>query len=106
MKRLLLFLACLVAVPVAAQTVPYTGFCTQGGVSSITQGLGSTNKLEGIVPSCTVTVYLHNTLTLATLSTKTRSTLHSPIPSRPTHREQSRPDNGSSGLQEQPTMWF
>jgi hypothetical protein len=47
--------------------LPIGGFCDQGGVSAATSGLNSTNKLQGIIPSCTVTVYLTGTQTLATL---------------------------------------
>jgi hypothetical protein len=57
----------LSAAPVLAQTGPINGLCQQGGVSATTQALGSTNKLLGIVPSCTVTVYLTGTQTLATI---------------------------------------
>lgn len=50
-----------------AQIQAVQGFCDQGGVSAATSGLNSTNKLQGIIPSCTVTVYLTGTQTLATL---------------------------------------
>ena len=46
----------------AAQNGPVQGFCTQGGISATVSGLGSSNKLQGIIPGCTITVYLdrHN----------------------------------------------
>ena len=68
MKRLLLFLAALL-FPVAAhaQTAAYSGFCDQGDYSATTSGLNSTNKLQGIIPYCTVEVFLTGTLTHATI---------------------------------------
>ena len=65
--KALAFLACLVALPVAAQTAPFSGTCQNGGRTALTQGMNSTNTLLGVVPSCTVTVYLHGTQTLATI---------------------------------------
>ena len=65
-KILLSFL--FFAVPAAfAQNGSIQGFCSQGGVPAKTQGMSSTNRLQGIVPSCTVTVYLTGTLTKATV---------------------------------------
>jgi hypothetical protein len=42
------------------------GWCAQGAVAALVQGLSSTNRLLGVIPSCTITVYLHGTQTLAT----------------------------------------
>ena len=42
--------------------------CTQHGTQAFTSGLKSTNFQQGIVPSCTVTVYLTGTITIATTS--------------------------------------
>src|SRR5208282_4224684 len=68
MRRSLLLASLLCLIPLArGQTGSLTGFCVQGGVSAAVQGLQSTNKLQGIIPSCTVTVYLTGTHTLATL---------------------------------------
>jgi hypothetical protein len=68
MRRSLLLALMLCLIPLArGQTGSLTGFCVQGGVSAAVQGLQSTNKLQGIIPSCTVTVYLTGTHTLATL---------------------------------------
>lgn len=50
-----------------AQTGAVTGFCDLGGAQAETSGLNSTNYLQGIIPSCVVTVYLTGTQTLATL---------------------------------------
>jgi hypothetical protein len=67
----ILFLALLVAPLLAmAQTSgnrPISGWCTAGATSASTQGLPSTNKLQGIVPRCTVGVYLTGTTTLAVI---------------------------------------
>lgn len=68
MKRLFPLLACLIAVPAAAQTAPFDGYCNSGGRAAVTSGLNSTNKLQQIIPSCTVTVYYAGTLTKATLT--------------------------------------
>lgn len=68
MKRfLLLMLAVIGLAPFAAgaQTHAFTDVCYQGGVKSVTSGLGSTNYLDGVIPSCQVRVYLTGTTTLA-----------------------------------------
>jgi len=59
----------LFAAVAHAQTgvLPVTA-CTQYGVQAQTSGLKSTNFLQGIIPSCTVTVYLTGTTTIATTS--------------------------------------
>ena len=67
-KRLLiLFGMMLISFSAFSQTAAYSGFCDQGGVSAVTSGLSSTNRLQGIIPYCTVTVYLTGTLTKATI---------------------------------------
>lgn len=58
MKNILFLLALLFPVAAHAQTAAYNSFCDQGGVSAVTSGLNSTNKLDGVIPYCTVTVYL------------------------------------------------
>jgi hypothetical protein len=65
MKRwLILLFAMLGALPLArAQNGAVTGFCVQGGVPATTQGLGSTNTLQGVIPSCTITVFYAGTTT-------------------------------------------
>lgn len=60
-----LFLLCLASALKAQTTGTVGGFCDQGATSAAVQGLNSTNKLQGIIPSCTVTVYLTGTQTLA-----------------------------------------
>jgi hypothetical protein len=70
MKRLTpLFLMLFGLIPAlrGQALLPIQGYCSQGGVSALTQGLSSTNKLLGIIPSCTITVYQTGTLTKVTL---------------------------------------
>lgn len=66
MKRFLwLLLMAGLATPAFSQTHAFNGMCEQGGVSAAVSGLNSTNKLDGIIPSCTVSVYFSGTTTLA-----------------------------------------
>jgi hypothetical protein len=62
---LLAILFCAARLP--AQTGALTGYCTLGGTKASTSGLPSINYLQGVVPDCTVTVYLTGTTTKATL---------------------------------------
>lgn len=51
-----------------AQTLgALSGFCNQGGTHATTSGLSSTNYQQGLIPSCTITVYLAGTTTKATI---------------------------------------
>lgn len=50
-----------------AQTDAINGMCTQGGVSAVVQGLNSTNKLQGVIPACQVTVFLTGSTIKATI---------------------------------------
>lgn len=50
-----------------SQTDAINGVCGSGGRPAVTSGLNSTNYLEGVIPKCTVTVYLTGTLTKATI---------------------------------------
>ena len=65
MKKLLLIAALLFPLHCLAQTDAIQGACTQEGVSALTSGLPSTNRLTGIIPFCTVTVYFTRTTTKA-----------------------------------------
>src|SRR5208282_5296198 len=67
MKKILFLLALLFPIAAHAQTAAYSGFCDQGATSATTSGSNSTNKLQGVIPYCTVTVYLTGTLTKATI---------------------------------------
>lgn len=63
-----LLLACLgLASAAHAQNGAVTGFCTLGATSAQVQGLPSTNRLQGLIPSCQVKVYLAGTQTAATI---------------------------------------
>ena len=62
-NKLLLLLLILLPVSAAAQTGSIQDYCTLGGTSAATQGLNSTNKLQGIIPGCTVTVFFSGTTT-------------------------------------------
>ena len=57
-KILFLLLALLLPIAAHAQTAAYSGFCDQGATPATVSGLNSTNRLQGIIPYCTVTVYL------------------------------------------------
>ena len=61
MKRCTLFLLALLPLSAIGQTAAVNGFCNQGGTPALTQGTSSTNKLQGITPSCIVTVYFTGT---------------------------------------------
>jgi hypothetical protein len=52
---------------VFGQTSAFNGFCYQGGTQTQTSGLPSSNFMLGVIPNCTVTVYLTGTTTLATI---------------------------------------
>jgi hypothetical protein len=65
-----ILLLMIFALPLLAQspaTMPVTGYCTLGGSHAAVSGLNSTNYLQGIIPGCTVTAYLHGTTNLATI---------------------------------------
>jgi hypothetical protein len=80
MKKLLLIAALLLPLPAAAQLAAFNGQCILGGTPAKTSGLNSTNYLNGIIPSCTVTVYLTGTLTKATIySNGSSGTLANPF---------------------------
>lgn len=51
------------AQQLVAQNGIVRGYCVQGATKSLTSGLPSSNYLQGIVPTCTVTVYFAGTTT-------------------------------------------
>ena len=53
----------LASISAFSQNAAFNGFCTQGGKSTTTQGISSTNKAQIIIPSCTVTVFFTGTTT-------------------------------------------
>ena len=68
MKRLILLAALLVCISASGQTLlPISGYCNQGGVSAVTSGQSSQNFLQGVVPSCTVTVFASGTQNKVTI---------------------------------------
>src|SRR6185369_10412495 len=50
-----------------AQVAPLNGWCQKGATKAVVSGLSSSNYLDGVIPSCSVTIYLPGTLTKATL---------------------------------------
>ena len=67
MKHLYALCVLIFSVSASAQIAAVNGYCNLGGAQSVTSGLSSSNYLLGIIPSCTVTVYLTGTTTLATI---------------------------------------
>jgi hypothetical protein len=57
--RLILSILLLAASAEAVTLGPIQGFCDQGGKKALFSGTKSTNYLQGDVPACTVTVYVH-----------------------------------------------
>ena len=75
MKRITLWLGFLLtAVGAHAQTGAVTNYCVSGASQALLSGTKSTNWQQGIIPRCTVTVYLTNTLTKATIYSDSIST--------------------------------
>jgi hypothetical protein len=67
-KIWVLLILAMSALPLVSQsTSPVNGYCNLGGAKAAVSGINSTNYQQGIIPGCTVTVYLHGTLTLATI---------------------------------------
>ena len=67
MKHLYALCVLIFTVSASAQIAAINGYCNLGGAQSVTSGLSSSNYLLGIIPSCTVKVYLTGTTTLATI---------------------------------------
>jgi hypothetical protein len=57
MKKIVLVIF-LLAMPLDAQTTALNGYCDLGATKALTSGLNSSNSFQGLVPSCTVTVYI------------------------------------------------
>jgi hypothetical protein len=75
MRKFLVFVFLVLAsIPAMAQTGSVTDWCNQGATPAKVSGLNSTNSLQGIVPKCTVTVYLTGTTTLATIFADSNNT--------------------------------
>lgn len=75
MRKILLYVV-LLFLPVAAfgQTGALTGYCQLGATSATVSGLNSTNKLQGIIPQCVVTVFNTGTTNKATIFADKNST--------------------------------
>lgn len=78
MRRLLQFallVASVILLPLCARANEAAqGWCEDGDTQVVTSGLTSTTTVQGSFPECTVTVYLHGTLTLATIYSDNSST--------------------------------
>lgn len=79
MKKLIFSLAFMAALlipgSVRAQYVGFQNFCVNPAVKSLTSGQPSSNYLQGIIPYCTVTVYLTGTTTKANIYSDTTGTV-------------------------------
>lgn len=64
----------LFAIGAKAQVAAISGSCIVGAVQAQTQGLKSSNFQQGVIPNCTVTVYLTGTTNLATIFSDGSST--------------------------------
>ena len=81
MRRIVLaiFVFLCVASAAHAQFTPASGFCTQGGVITVS-GLSASPDAMLAYPGCTVTVYISGTLSLATIySNSTGTPLSNPF---------------------------
>lgn len=67
MRKIALILGLFISLPLCAQTAAISGYSTLGGTQAKTQGLNSTNYLQGIIPHATITVLLTGTQTKATI---------------------------------------
>lgn len=67
MRQCLLIFTLASYLSLMGQTAAIQGHSYLGGTQAQTSGLKSTNYLDGIVPSATITVYLTGTTTKATI---------------------------------------
>jgi hypothetical protein len=67
MRKAILFVFLLSTAAAFGQTDALQGYCNLGGASATVSGLNSSNKLQGIIPHCRVTVYLTGTTTKANI---------------------------------------
>ena len=58
MKKWIAILGLLLPLYAGAQTGAITNYCVLGATPATVSGLNSSNNLQGIIPQCTVTVYL------------------------------------------------
>lgn len=64
----------MLAGAASAQNAAFTGYCQLGAKQANVSGLNSTNYLNGVIPKCTVKVYLTGTLTTATIYSNSTGT--------------------------------
>ena len=74
MKRLAVIIGLLAGCLAHAQTGAINGYANLGGTSALLSGMSSTNKMQGIIPGATITVYLTGTSTKATIYKDASST--------------------------------
>jgi hypothetical protein len=67
MNKIAALMFLLFATVAGAQTAAVNGYCALGAAQANTSGLSSANYLQGVIPSCTVTVYLTGTTIKATI---------------------------------------
>lgn len=67
MKRIYLLLFLFSPIVAVSQTAPFQNYCVQGATQATVSGLPSSNYQQGVIPGCTVYVYLTGTTTLATI---------------------------------------
>lgn len=80
MKKWLLILPILFSGTAFAQIGAITNFCEVGATHAITSGLQSSNYQQGVIPGCTVTVYLTGTTNYATIyADSSETTLTNPF---------------------------
>lgn len=84
MKRLIYLAMLLASTTALAQTGPITSYCQLGATQANVTNILSTNFQEGVVPSCTVQVYLTGTFTPATIySNGSSGALSNPFTANP-----------------------
>lgn len=74
MKKLILALLLISPNAVMAAVDPISGYCNLGASQAAVSGLHSSNYQQGLIPYCTVTVYVTGTTTLATIYSDSSST--------------------------------
>lgn len=67
MKKLLLIAVLLLSQYAIGQTAAISNWCVTGATHAFLAGLPSTNYVQGVIPKCSVTVYLTGTTTKATI---------------------------------------
>ena len=85
MRKILFAVLILSAAAFGQNAALPAQYCVQGATQAVVSGLNSANYLQGVIPSCTVTVYLTGTTTLATIySNATGTVQNNPFTASPT----------------------